>query len=451
MSHNSIKIIELTQRKQKKELKLDKISLLTIISIGLGISLRFLSFLVLPSAPDTGSYVGALELIQTGTYNSFRPPLFPLAVLPFLLMIDDMFLAIKTASLIFGCILLIISYFTFSSLLPINGEEKSQMQNKSRIFGLVVTLSISVQYLLVYNNGRGLREEFLTIQLVLIFQFLFSKNSNNYTKNTYILCLLFSALVLTHLLVGLFTYLGFLFYFIIVKIRLKEGKISTLRFVIISLSTIISVLFWFGYCALHFNDPFYTVTYYNSWFKENYTLDISSMEGLISGLIDGLEIGVFLELQKLTYEIGFVFVILIIFTFFTHREKEEIWFLLFILLCNFGFLSVFFAVTPNPRLIITFYPFLFFLAWIPLINLIERRNNFVLRLNKLPKKRVIRPSEVFVIIYIFLYCLRMGLMIVYFIDGGDGYLNVANNLRFLCEVSLVQFFLIYLTSSIICE
>ena len=273
---------------------------------------------------------------------------------------------------------------------------------------MLVTLYISIHYSLVYNNGMGRREELMMTLLILIFYYIFIVENNESLKNRLIILILISVFTLTHPTAGIFTYLTFLFFFFISKLKiLKFNVINNIQMLLISLSLLSSLLFWLIFCFFKFGDPLYTFTMQNQYFKLNPDLFVL----IIS---EGLNKGIAWEIQIMFNLIGIVFTLLCFITIFKYYKKKEVLFLYGLLIINFLYISCFVAASGLERLIYYFFPFIFFLGFIFIINIwYEKKDMEVISINLLKYKFKIIYNHVF-ILFLLVFIIKQGLCYFYY-------------------------------------
>jgi len=367
---------------------------------------------------DAYTYVAGAEGIITGDYNTHRPPSFPLFIVPFLLITGEPIIAVRLASFTSGILLIITSYFVFTkSSMKIFGEIEDE-RDKAKYVGFLVSLYISIHYNLASLSGMGRREEFMMTLLILIYYFIFVKENNTSLKNSLILILLISLFTLAHPTAGIFTFLTFLFFFIISKLRiLKFSIISNIQMILISLSFILSLLFWFIFCFLKFGDPLYTFNSQNQYFQ--FSLDNISLI-----IIKGFNKGIAAEIHILFDLIGIVFILSCIVNIFYCYKERQILFLYGLILINFFYLSCFIAASGLERLIYYFFPFIFFLGFIFIINnFYEKKDMEIITLNFLKWKLKIILNHFF-ILFVLIFIIKQSLCFLYY------FVNLKNNFSF---------------------
>ncbi len=362
-----------------KKLYKNNIDFYFLISLLIGTILRVFMFLNNYIVPDTYLYFDATIDLLKNDYNSFRPPGFSITILPFLLLIGSGPLSARLTSLSFSIFLIICSYFVFTkaSLKLLNRDKNNKL--KAKFVGFIVSFLISFNLFFIFNSGKGLREELLAVLIIIIFYFTIIKDKTNLRENIY-LAILVCLLALTHLSAGIFVTIGIFLFFAVSKLKFfKYNNISNSKILIIFLATSISFLFWGLYSYYKFGDFLYNLHYQNLWFKKWYNLDLfSSVDDIINALQNAVKFGIPTELLYLISLIGFVLMILFFFMLIVNIKERQMFFIFIVLLINFAYLSIFLGVQgklmipktpghePSPRLIIYFFPFIFYLGALPL-------------------------------------------------------------------------------------
>ena len=382
-----------------------------IIILSVGIVLRIISLIFLPIPNDARGYIRAAESILAGNYNSFRPPSFPLLIVLFLLLVKDSTLAVKLASFTSGIFTIITSYFVFTKAsLRIFGDDKKG-EDISKNVGLLVSFYVSINFFLVYNTGLGLREELMMLLLLLIFYYVFLNEDSKVLTNLLILVLLISFFTLVHATAGIFLYISIFCFYTISKLKFvknilkNEVKISNFRFLIISLSFFSSISFWLIFCAYHFGDPLYTFNMLKFHWRtnSNLDLDIRSPSSIINLLKFSFENGFNREFFTLFYLIGPIFTLIISLTFLKYYKFKQINFIYVFLAINFLYLSIFMAVHGAYRFLIYFFPFLFFLGSIIIIQIwYENKKTEIIHFRIMKKKISVSNNQIF-LLYLFVF------------------------------------------------
>ncbi len=359
-------------------MKLTKPDLYFILVLILGIFLRILSLIGIEIEPDSYTYLEGTINIINFEYNALRPPGFPLTIVPFLLLTNNGFFSIKLASFTFSVLTIISSYFIFiKASLKLFGTNDERTNEKSKYIGLIVSFFLSFNLYFINNSGRGLREEFMALTVILIFYIIMVKNKCNLKENISLGSLI-SFLTLTHLTGGLFITLGILFFYFISK--LKYFKFKTISFrtlLIIFLSFGITFVLWAFFCDIHFGDSLINWHQHNKTFQIKYGIDLSTIENVFKALINALIFGLPSEFIYLGALSSFVFIFLVISILIKNLVKKQFLFIFMIGGLNFAYLSIFMTI---PRVLIYFFPLIFYLGAIPLgstiIEFKERKNAF---------------------------------------------------------------------------
>ncbi len=365
---------------------LDKIDKYFIIVLIIGIILRIISLIFIPIGPDYISYINAARGIiefDYYKYNSFRPPGFSILIIPFLFItMNNYILSAKLVSFSCSILLIIYSYhiFTKASIKLYGKNEK-----KPKIIGLIVSFLISLNLYFAVNTGRGLREDLLALLFILAFYFTIIKEEMDLKDNIY-LALSISFLSLTLLSAGLFFVAGIILFFLISKLKIFKFKGLRIKKVyIITLAFISAFAFWALFSALSVGNPLYNWSRQGSFFKEKHDLDLSTMDGLIEALLNALILGIPFEIYYLFLLISLVFTFLVFYILLKNYKQKQVLLIIFIVGINFLYISIFMApskiiLIPNhPRVMIYFFPFIFYLGAIPLTNIFiefqERKNS----------------------------------------------------------------------------
>ena len=416
---------------------LKKIDYRFAIILSIGITLQIISLIFADLGRDAYAFMSGAVGILEGRYNTDRPPTFPFFILIFYIFIGNSVLSTKLAAFTSGVLLIIASYIVFTKAsLKIFGDDDIG-QKKSKLVGLMVSFYISISSLFIINIGQGLRESTMSLLYILVFYFIFLVENRNGLRNNILLVLIVSALTLSHVTVGIFLFVSVICFFLITKLkffkkRITEGfTISNIKVFLISLSFILSYLSWLFFCYFYFGDPFYTINRQKGWFEGKADTDMSSFNAILIGIGKGLYIGSINQFVGLLYSIGIVFTILGIIALRKYYKEENMLFLFVIIIINFFYLTFFMVmpnlydiiyeimltfnlmkwVIPSTRLILYFYPFLFFIGSLILIDTCyEYRENTILAFN-FSNKRYSLTLTSFFIGYLVVYSLRQLLLL----------------------------------------
>ena len=322
----------------------------------IGIFLRSFSFVFSHPIPDTYQYIEAARDILRFNYTSFRPPAFPLYLTLFLLIFQDGLIAVKAACLTASILLILGSYLVFKkAAFKILENEKN-----AKYVGLLVSFLISINFFFVINNGRGLREDIISLCLVLLFYFIFIASKKGYVLNHMAIIILLSFLTLVHPTTGLFFYLAFLVFYLIMIFFKLSHNISKLEFVVISVTFVSSYLFWLIFCFFKFGDPFITMAFQNAWFSEAVNLDFLSLEGMLTSIFRGIVYGIPTEIRILFLHISIIMTISFFLSLYYFRSNVQIKYLAVLIGINLLYLSIFVAAFANVRYFMYFFPFFFY-------------------------------------------------------------------------------------------
>ena len=374
--------------------KVKQIEYRIIIIFIIGFCIRLLPLFFSPLGRDAYDYIKGAESILKGKYDTDRPPIFPLLILMFLLVTQNSILAARLASFTTGNLLIITLYLVFKKAsLEIFANDKNGLK-KSKNIGLLISFLISIHFEFVINSGIGLYEELISILYVLFFYFLYIVKEKDSFKNYLILGLLIICLTLIHVSIGVFLFISITFFFLFSKLRyfkinlIEKIRISNKKYFFIIFVIVFSYLSWLIFCAFNFGDPFYTINRQKGWFKSNVEINLDSPQGILFAIINGLYFGLLNELVILLYSIGIIFTFSIVLMFLNHNKNEQILFILFIIIFNFLYISIFLTVPnlykiildiilnqnftnyaiPSPRLIIYFFPFLIYVGSIFIVK-----------------------------------------------------------------------------------
>ncbi|MFX1257564.1 MAG: hypothetical protein ACFFAN_06890 [Promethearchaeota archaeon] len=380
-----------------------------IIFIIIGTIIRTVYFVLeFDTIYSAGTYVKAAGMIAKGEYTSFREPTFPFFGFLLILIIQEPNLSVKLVSFISGILVIPTSYFVFRSaslkIFRNDSADNIDIVKKSKYIALLGSFFYTVNAAIVVNSAHGLREELISLLFLLIFYFIFVKDDNETIKDKIIIIILISAFTLIHLTLGIFTFLAIFFCFLVLKSDVFNLKfnISSIKMILISISFLISITGWFIHCTIIHNDPFYTINITRK-LEEQYTdYNDKDLPNLINSLIYGLEIGIYTEFEIFMFQIGFIFIILALFSLVRYRNKKEIFFLSFILIINLLYLSPFIAFWPRPRLLLYFYPFIFFLGFLTIVDIwYDNKEIELVRLNFIKKNIPISINLIFILYLIF--------------------------------------------------
>lgn len=368
------------------------------IILSLGIIFRFLSLLTCPIRSDSLSYISTAKSIINFNYETHRPPGFPITIIPFLLLTQNEILSAKLASFSASILLIMYSYFVFTrASLILFKEDKSY--KKAQIIGILTSCFIAFNSYFASNAGMGLRENLLALQIILIFYYSTIKNSKK-TVDYLILSLLIIFLTLTLLTAGIFMTIGIVFFFLISKIKYFQPirKISYKKILIPILSYTFAFLFWTLFCAFHFGNPFYNWQKQSSWFKSNTIVDLTSLSKLPIILLWVLITGFVEIFRDLFLLLGVVFMLLVFYILCKNiRKKLQFLFIFIVVGMNFTYLSIFIT---TPRLIMYFFPLIFYLGAIPL-------GEILMQLHKSEdKKKGIKLMDFLIILFFISYIFR---------------------------------------------
>ena len=381
--------------------KLNRIDYYFIGILIIGIILRVIALFNIDVAWDSYTYLAGSKSIIAFDYNTFRAPGFPIFIIPFLLLPrnyplintpesrtalvlltnPDLLLTVKLASFTGSILLIFCSYFIFTKasikIYNLNNNRNKNVEKNeisAKYVGLIVSCLLSLSLPFIVNSVQGLREELLSLLVIIIFYFTIIKEKMNVRDNIF-LAFSMSFLTLTHLTAGIFISLGILLFFLVSKLKFFKFKsISTYKILIILFASWSSFLFWAYFCELKFGDPLFSLQVQRDFFKDAYDLDLSSLNNIIPALINGLTNGIPLEFYFLFIFNGFVFILLGLYIMVIHIKLKQFLFIFLVVGLNFAYLSIFMAVPGDIRLIIYFFPLILYLGAFP-IGLILKNSN----------------------------------------------------------------------------
>jgi hypothetical protein len=344
-------------------------------------------------------------------------------------------LAINLTSLTAGILLIISSYIIFTKAsLKLYQEEKKDF-NRAKLAGLITSTLISLNLYLVYNNGRGLREELMSFLCILIFYYTLIKEENSY-KNSIFLFLSVFTLTLTHLSFGLFIILGIVFFTLLPRLKFVNIEHPSYWKLLVNIISFLSAfLFWAFYCAYKVGDPFYNFHYHSLAFDFIYDVNLSTIGGIIEAAISGIVFGIPYEFFHLFFLLGIILTILAVSLLITNIKELQIFFIFIVVGINFLYLSMFMAIPGDPRLIQPFFPFLLYLSAICITNILKESDG--------ERKESQKPF--------LLYSLIISFFITYALRGIYN-LNLTLNpiitifsLVFICINEFIAFLFVYLS------
>jgi len=393
-------------------INMKKVNLYFLISLSVGIILRVIALLFLAPNVDMYGYIEGARGIIEFDYTSHRPPGYPAIIVPFLLLTNNGLLSAKLASFSSGIALIIISYFVFQkATLKIYNNFKAENKKKASYIGLFVSAFISLNFLFIVNNGSALREDLISILVLLIFYFIIVEDEGNITIY-FILAFLIVFLTLTLLTAGMFLVLGIFVFYLLCKLKWFNFKnIPFQKIGILIIACAMTVLLWLIFSYFKFGDPFYNWHSHTSWFKTHTIVDLNSIEGIGIIILRGLTIGVIQIFVSLTFYVGFFFTLLILYILKKNIKNRQVFFIFIVVGLNLAYLSIFIT---TPRLIMYFFSILFYIGVFPMVTIYiewlkisgENTNNESKSMLKTPK--ILLPA------YFITYCLRNFYLMFFF-------------------------------------
>jgi hypothetical protein len=366
-----------------------------LLILSAGIILRFLSFLFVPIVDDTISYIESAKFIIELNYESLRPPVFPLLIVPLLLLTGNGPLSAKIISLMLSILLIISAYFVFTKAslkLLKNSEER---ENKAKKIGLFTTFFITFNLFFIIHSGKGLREDLIALIYILLFYFIMIKKKLTLRDNLS-LAIIISLLILTQLSTGFFTIIGIILFYILSKFKgFKFESISFNKLLVILSSFLCSFIFWAIFSAYKWEDPLANWNIQGAWFGIKYGVSISTFGELIRAILHALSFGLPSIFIYLFVLFGFVFIIVMLLFFIKNSRNEQILFIFIIVFLNYAYLTIYIT---TPRVIMYYFYTLIFIATIPITITIVKLG----RKEKRLKKRI----NYLIIIFLITYVLR---------------------------------------------
>jgi hypothetical protein len=374
--------------------KIEKVDYYFLIILSLNIVLKLTLFKDTPLFFDSYTYLGAAQDIMDLNYQSYRAPFFPILIVPFLLLTDNPYLSLKLTSLFCGLGLIIILYFIFSkAAMKVFSRFDYNYKKKVKYVGLFVCFLFSFNLYLLSHSLKGLREELLSILVISIFYFTIVKENMKLQDNI-LLALSVSFISLTLLTAGIFITMGIILFYLISKLKCFGYKsIEFKKLLIIIISFILSFFLWTFFNLCKTFPPFYSLEVQSLWFRLQFSIDITSIEGIINASINTLIFGIPSIFIYSTVLINLVFILLAIYILIKSFRKKQFLFLIFFVGTNLAYLSVFIT---TPRIIIYFFSFFFYLGAIPLVNILFNVKNSQIK----NKKSMFYLLMIFLITYI---------------------------------------------------
>ncbi len=367
--------------------ELKKIDKYFLFILCIGLIFRLVALFKVDAALDSYTYLAAAKSIIAFDYNSFRAPGFPIFMIPFFLFPHNyplinapeskivliilnnpnLIITAQITSMSAGILLIISSYFVFSkAAIKLSTKEGKITQNNAKYVGLIVSCLISFSLPFIINSVQGLREELLAVLILIIFYYVIIKEKLALRDNLF-LALSIALLTLTHLTAGIFITVGIILFFLVSKLKFfKFNNISNLKILICLLGPLISFLLWGWFCYVKFGDPLYSLKVQRDFFKDTYNLDLSSINNIISALINGIINGIPLEFYFLFIFNGIVFMLLGLYVLIKYIKQKQFLFIFIITGVNFAYLSVFMAIPGDLRLLLYFFPIIIYLGALPI-------------------------------------------------------------------------------------
>jgi hypothetical protein len=399
--------------------KIDRAEQYLIVSLIIGIIFRIIFVITIPLNVDSYPFIraarGILEL-DYNKYDTFRPPGFPLLIVPYLLLTGNGDVAAKLASLTSSIFLMVFCYFVFRNASKNLFDEVEKDIEKAKYVGFLVSLLISINIYFMVHPGYGIREEYLTLLCILVFYFTIIKKEIS-LKNNIILAFSVSLLTLSLLTTGLFFTAGIILFFFVSKLKwFKFQSIKGKKVLIILISFSISFLSWAAFSSFTWGDPLYNWQAQSNFFKDFYKMELNSLENIIAALLNALTGGIPYEFYYLFFFSSFVFLILVIYFIIKNFRIKQILFLFLVVGLNLLYLSVFIAPSkliniPNSsRVMVYLLPFIYYLGAIPLGNIFVELERF--------KKNNSTLIYIFFFIFLVTYILKGLPFIIYLGYGG---------------------------------
>ncbi|MFX1393381.1 MAG: glycosyltransferase family 39 protein [Promethearchaeota archaeon] len=423
----------------------DRIDYRFLILLVAGSIIRIISCFFIRITTDAQDYIFAAEGIINNNYLSFRPPIFPLLIVPFLLISGDGPIAVRCASVTSGILLIIAVYYVFKKAsLKIFGDDDIGKE-KANYVALLVNFFVSLNFDIIQFSATGQREDLIALFLILLFYFLFIANEKKSKRNYLFIALLCFALTLSHVTTGIFMFITIILYYLIPKFKILEYQVSNRKVFIVTISVLCSFLSWILFCWINFNEPFYTMRIHQEWWQDWANLDLGSTEGIIKGLRRGLTIGIWEEFNALFLCMGIIFTLTTFLYFGRYYKNNRLFFLYLMIFVNFLYLSIFIAEFPIVRLILYFVPILFFLGSIPIINNLYEKKDVMLIVANLFKRDFSISLHIFFFFYLAFYVIIQIFKLFYLISAHQKFQFYFYFRDFILPFSIIyEFFLIIL-------
>ncbi len=360
-------------------IKLEKIDSYFLIILILGSILRLIFVLTIPLNVDSYPFIraamGILEL-DYNKYGTFRPPGFPLLIVPFLILTGNGSAAAKLASFTSSILLIICCFYVFRNASMRFFSESEKKREKATYIGFLVSFLISMNIYFIVHPGYGIREEYLTLLGILVFYFTVIKEESTFKYNIF-LGLSISLLTLTLLTTGLFFTVGIILFVLISRLKWFKFKPMPIKKVlIIVIAFFISFISWAVFSHYTWGDAFYNWQVQSIFYENFYKMTLDSIDNIIQALFNALTGGIPYEFYYLFFFISFFFIIIVFYIIIKNIRIKQVLFIFLVIGLNLLYLSVFIAPSkliniPNSsRVMVYLLPFFLYLGAIPLGNIL---------------------------------------------------------------------------------
>jgi len=229
------------------------LGLLLIVLLAFALRFRWLLLAVqssMPLAPDAEGYMaGASQLLHL-SYRSPREPMLSVIAALFLSIFGVSIASFRLSTVFLGTMMVLLAYLIARRIL---GEHA----------GLLASLLVATNVLLIWNSIRGLREELFSCILLALVLLIISRDDRLTTRFSMIAGFLAIILCLTKL-EGLIVVFGISAYHVW-RSKTYRGKIDWRFVAIVLISSFSAIFVWFSFCAIVFNNPFETTTVQGTW------------------------------------------------------------------------------------------------------------------------------------------------------------------------------------------
>lgn len=220
-------------------------TVLLVTLLAFAIRLMWLLLAVRTPLPLDGDAIGymqaATDLIRHWNYSSAREPFFSVVAALFMSILGTTVLAYRFTSVALGTLMVPLTY-------------KVTRETSGATAGLIASLLVATDYLLVWDSIRGLREELFSCLLLTLVLLILWQDRNLGVKDSVMTGILTAMLCLTK--VEGFAVAVALGLYCIWHSRVSQGKTSWKLPATLLVSSLIAVLLWCAHSALVFGNPF---------------------------------------------------------------------------------------------------------------------------------------------------------------------------------------------------